>query len=94
MGIDSKIMKAVNILPGEKVHVLNYNNGERLETYVIEEKAGSGKFILYGPASIKGKTGDKLCILAYTFVAVEDARNIKPSVVILNKDNRIKHIHI
>ncbi|GAH40698.1 unnamed protein product, partial [marine sediment metagenome] len=61
MGIDSKIMEAAKLVPGEKVQVLNYNNGERLETYTIEEKSGSGKIILYGPASKKGK-----CVLTKT----------------------------
>lgn len=90
MGIDSKIMEAAKLVPGEKVQVLNYNNGERLETYTIEEKSGSGKIILYGPASKKGKVGDKLCILSYIFINTPEAKKIKPVIVILNKRNRIK----
>ncbi len=90
MGIDSKVMKAANLVPGEKVQVLNYNNGERLETYTIEEKSGSGKIILYGPASKKGKVGDKLCILSYIFISTPEAKKIKPVIVILTKRNRIK----
>lgn len=93
MGIDSTIMKAANLVPGEKVHVLNYNNGERLETYVIEEKAGSGKFVLYGPASKKGKVDDKLCILSYAMVEFEQTKKQKPIVVILDGRNRIKRKH-
>lgn len=90
MGIDGKIMKAANIMPGEKVYVLNYNNGERLETYTIEEKPGSGKIILYGPASLKGKIGDKLCILSYALVSIQEAKNLKPKTIILNNKNRIR----
>jgi len=94
MGIDSKIMEAANIVAGEKVQVLNYNNGERLETYVIAEKAGSGKMVLYGPASHKGKVGDKLCILAYTLINAQEAHAIKPKIIILNERNQIKRRHI
>ena len=93
MGIDGAVMKAAHLIPGEKVQVLNYNNGERLETYTIEEKSGSGKFVLYGPASQKGKVGDKLCILSYTLLNTEKAKNIRPHVVILNERNRIKRKH-
>ena len=90
MGIDSTVMKAADLLPGEKVHVLNYDNGERLETYTIEEKAGSGKIVLYGPASRKGKIGERLCILAYANMSHSDAQHHKARVVTLNKKNRIK----
>ncbi len=93
MGIDGKIMRAANLVPGEKVHVLNYNNGERLITYTIEEKAGSSKMILYGPASKKGKVGDKLCILSYALVDSAAATHLKPKVVILNERNRVKRRH-
>jgi 8-oxo-dGTP diphosphatase len=90
MGIDGAVMKAAHLIPGEKVQVLNYNNGERLETYTIEERAGSGRFVLYGPASQKGKIGDELCILSYAILNAEEAKNFKPHVVILNERNRIK----
>lgn len=90
MGIDKAIMNAVNICAGEKVQVLNYRNGERLETYTIEEKAGSSKFVLYGPASKKGKVGDKLCILSYQIVDVKEAARIKPQIIVLDGKNRIK----
>ncbi len=92
MGLDARIMKEANLIPGEKVHVLNYNNGERLETYTIEEEAGTGKVILYGPASLKGKIGDKLCILSYMFANYSQAQKAKPKIVILDKKNRLKKI--
>lgn len=90
MGIDSTIMKAAGLVPGEKVHVLNYNNAERLETYTIEEKAGSRKIVLYGPASRKGRVGDKLCILSYMLVRTDEAESVKTKLVILDERNRIK----
>jgi 8-oxo-dGTP diphosphatase len=90
MGIDGAIMRAARLLPGEKIQVLNYNNGERLETYVIEEKTGSGRIVLYGPASKKGNIGDKLCLLSYHIVRHNDAASIKPTVVVLNERNKIK----
>ena len=93
MGIDGKIMRTANLVPGEKVHVLNYNNGERLITYIIEEKANSGRIVLYGPASRRGKIGEKLCILSYALVSASDAESIKTKVVILDERNRIKRRH-
>ncbi len=92
MGIDAKIMKLANIIPGEKVQVLNYDNGERLETYAIAEKPGSGRFILYGPASLKGKPGQHLCILSYTITDINSAKTLRPSIVILDKNNKIKKV--
>ncbi len=91
MGIDSTVMKKVNILPGEKVHVLNYDNGERLETYTIEERAGSGRIVLYGPASVKGKIGQRLCILSYANMNYESAKTFKAKVVTLDSKNKIVH---
>ncbi len=92
MGIDAKIMEAANIKPGEKVQVLNYDNGERLETYVIPERADSKRFVLYGPASLKGKVGQRLCILSYSFIPQSDVEHFKPRILLLDKKNRIKKI--
>jgi 8-oxo-dGTP diphosphatase len=90
MGIDSTVMKAANLLTGEKVHVLNYDNGERLETYTIAETPESGKIILYGPASRKGKVGDRLCILSYASMSQHDATRFRAKVITLDSKNRIK----
>ncbi|MGQ9465220.1 MAG: aspartate 1-decarboxylase [bacterium] len=92
MGIDAKIMKEANIKAGEKVHVLNYDNGERFETYVIAEKAGSKKFTLYGPASLKGKKGQRLCILSYVYIPQNQLELLKPRIVLLDTKNQIKKI--
>jgi L-aspartate-alpha-decarboxylase len=90
MGIDGNVMKAVGLVPGEKVQVLNYDNGERLETYTIREKSGSGKIVLYGPASRKGKVGERLCILSYASMNCIDAKHFRPKVVALDSKNRVK----
>lgn len=87
IGIDKAILDKGDIVPGEKVQVLNFNNGQRLETYVIEEKKNSGIIALYGPAARHGQIGDKVCILSY--VLVSDEAKIKPKLVLLDKENKI-----
>ena len=88
--IDEAILKAVDIQPQEKVEVLNVNNGNRLETYVIAGKAGSGKICLNGPAARSGFAGDQVIILSYGLVDQKEIRNIKPKVVYLDDRNKIK----
>ncbi|MCD4780710.1 MAG: aspartate 1-decarboxylase [Candidatus Omnitrophica bacterium] len=66
IGIDKILLLKSNMLPGEKVRVLNFNNGQRFETYIIEEKGNSGVIALYGPAARCGETGDKICIIIPT----------------------------
>ncbi len=90
MGIDASVMKAADILPGEMVHVLNYDNGNRFKTYAIEEKAGSRRMVLYGPASLKGEIGQKLCILSYANMARDAAPSFKAHIVTLDTKNRMK----
>lgn len=89
IAIDRKIMDAADLLPGEQVHVLNLNNGERLITYVIEAPAGSGTMLLNGPAARLGMPGDIVIVLAYCTVAEDEARNFKPKVVQVDAKNRI-----
>jgi L-aspartate-alpha-decarboxylase len=90
IGIDSRVMAAANMIVGEKVHVLNYDNGERFITYTIAEKPGSGKVVLYGPAAHKGKKGERICVLSYAQVSFDQAPNYTPTVISLNKKNRLK----
>ena len=78
IGIDGEIIEKVGIRPGDKVQVLNYENGERFETYVIGEKKGSKKIVLYGPAARKGEVGQELCIIAYALVTEDE--NLKPKI--------------
>ncbi len=89
--IDEKLMKAADILEGEKVEVLNINNGERLQTYAIGGKAGSGVICLNGPAARGACVGDEVIILSYVFVDDKDAKGIKPKIIKVNARNRIKN---
>jgi len=89
IGIDEEILEKVNILPGERVQVLNYNNGSRIETYVIPEERGSKRVVLYGPAARCGEVGDRLCILAYYLVDEETASQLKVRVLELRADNSL-----
>lgn len=90
LGIDKNIMEAADILPGEQIQVLNANNGERFTTYAIEEKADSGKIILYGPAARRGEDGDEVIILSYCMMETKESRNFKMRVVSLGKNNQCK----
>jgi len=90
IGIDEELIKLADILPNEKVQVLNLDTGARFETYVIEEKAGSGTVCLYGPAAHKGEVGQKVFIISYCLVEDRDASQIKPKLVCLDEKNRIK----
>jgi len=88
--IDSDILKAAGIIPGEKVHVLNESTGGRLETYVIAGQPGSGVICLNGPAARLGFVADRLIILSYAFAEAEEARRLQPKIVYLNGKNKIK----
>ncbi|MBF0510976.1 MAG: aspartate 1-decarboxylase [Candidatus Omnitrophica bacterium] len=88
--IDADVLKAAGILPGEKVHVLNENTGDRLETYVIAGNPGSGVICLNGPAARQGYVGDPLIILSYALVEPGEAKGFQPKVVYLDAKNKIK----
>ncbi len=88
--VDSLLLKAADILPGEKVEVLNLNNGSRIETYAIEAKSGSGEICLNGPAARFGQEGDEVIILAYCLVDDKDAKNLKLKVIRVDSSNSIK----
>jgi aspartate 1-decarboxylase len=79
--IDEDLMDASNLLPNEKVQVVNINNGERLDTYVIKGERGSGVICLNGPAARKASVGDIVIIMSYAMMEFEEARNFKPAVV-------------
>jgi 8-oxo-dGTP diphosphatase len=89
IGIDTRILAKVGMIAGEKVHVLNYDNGERFITYTIAEKAGSGKVVLYGPAARKGKKGERVCVLSYAQVRSDQAPYFSPKVISLAKKNQL-----
>jgi aspartate 1-decarboxylase len=88
IGIDKELMDAVGLVPGEKVHVLNFNNSSRFETYVIEGE--KGEISLRGPAAKLGKKGDKVIIIAYALMEPSEAKNFKPKVVLVDDRNEVK----
>ncbi len=87
--IDRDLMDAANLLPNEKVQVLNINNGERAETYVIEGSRGSGKIGLNGALARLAQKGDYLIIISYAVMTEEEAKNFQPTVVLVNEKNKI-----
>ena len=88
--IDEDVMDAANIIEGEKVSIVNINNGERLETYVIKGNRNSGEITLNGPAARKVQRGDIIIIISYGILDFEEAKTFKPSLVFPNeKDNSL-----
>ena len=83
--IDVDLMKAANLISGEKVQVVNINNGERLETYVIPGKKGSGEIALNGPAARRVAKGDIVIIISYATMDFEEAKNFEPTVIFPNE---------
>ena len=79
--IDQDLMNAANIIANEKVQILNLNNGERLETYVITGEKGSGVICLNGPAARKAVVGDIVTIISYASMDFEEAKTFKPSFI-------------
>jgi aspartate 1-decarboxylase len=88
--IDERLMQAAGLLEGEKVEVLNLNNGQRLETYVIKGEAGSGVICLNGPAARGVCIGDKVIIVAYAQALDQEARQVKAKIVKVDGRNCIK----
>ncbi len=84
--IDEDLMDASNLIENEKVHVVNINNGERLETYVIKGERGSGVICLNGPAARKALVNDVIIILSYGFLDFEEAKTFRPSVIFPNNN--------
>ena len=79
--IDRELMEAANIIAGEKVQIVDNNNGERIETYVIEGPAGSGCICINGAAARKAAVGDVVIIMSYGIMDFEEAKTFKPCVV-------------
>ena len=84
--IDEDLMEASNIIEGEKVQIVNINNGERLETYVIKGKRGSGEVCLNGPAARRVAVGDIVIIIAYGIMDFEEAKTFKPTIIFPNEE--------
>ena len=79
--IDEDLMDAANLIENEKVQVVNINNGERLETYVIKGERGSGEICLNGPAARKATVGDVIIIISYASIDFEEAKKFKPTLL-------------
>ena len=88
--IDEDLMDAANIIEGERVQIVNNNNGERLETYAIPGPRGSGEITLNGAAARRVAEGDVLILIVYAFMELEEAKKFKPALVFPNeKDNTL-----
>jgi len=87
--LDEVLINAANIIENEKVQVVNVNNGERLETYVIRGKKGSGICCLNGPAARKGMVGDVVVIISYASMDFEQAKKFKPWIVFPKEGNKL-----
>ena len=87
--IDRDLMDAAKMRTGQKVDIVNVNNGERFSTYIIPGERGKGDICLNGAAARKVHKGDKIIIIAYALMSEEEAERFKPTVVILEDDNTI-----
>lgn len=87
--MDEDLMDAASIFENEKVQIVNINNGERLETYVIKGERGSGQICLNGPAARKAQVGDIIIIISYAAMTPEEAKDHKPVIIFPNDKNRI-----
>jgi aspartate 1-decarboxylase len=89
IAIDEDLLDAANMIEGEKVHILNVNNGERLETYTLKGPRGSGTVCLNGPAARKAAVGDVVIIVSYAHMELEEAKKYKPVLVFPDSENKI-----
>ena len=88
--IDSVLMEAAGILPYESVLIADINNGNRLETYAVPAEANSGKIVILGAAAELVNTGDLIIIFSFAYCSPAEAKELKPRVVILDENNKIK----
>ncbi|GDX51606.1 aspartate 1-decarboxylase [Bacteroidota bacterium] len=89
--IDEDLMNAADLIENEKVQIVNINNGERIETYVIKGKRGSGVICLNGPAARKAVVGDIVIVISYGLLDKEEAKSFKPALVFPDDNNRLKN---
>ena len=89
--IDEDLMDAANLIAGEKVQIVDNNNGERFETYIIKGERGSGSICLNGAAARKVQVGDTVIIMSYASMDFEEAKTFKPTVV-FPKDNKVSSL--
>src|SRR5690606_2036086 len=89
IALDEDLMEVANIIEGEKVQIVNVNNGERIDTYVIKGERGTGTICLNGPAARRGQVGDVIIIISYASMEFEEAKKFKPVIVFPNADNKL-----
>ncbi|MBZ0241949.1 MAG: aspartate 1-decarboxylase [Bacteroidales bacterium] len=89
IAIDEDLLDAVNLIENEKVSIYNITNGERLDTYVIKGKRGSGMISLNGAAARKVAVGDHIIIVSYASMDFEEAKTFKPAIIFPDDDNKI-----
>ncbi len=87
--IDEDLMDAAHLIENEKVTILNINNGERFETYVIKGERNSGVICLNGPAARKVQLGDTVIVISYASMELEEAKNWKPYLIFPNENNKL-----
>jgi aspartate 1-decarboxylase len=87
--IDEDLLDAANMVPHEKVTIVNVNNGERFETYIIKGDRGSGMICLNGPAARKVQVGDVIIIISYALIDFKDARAHEPTVIFPDQHNKL-----
>ena len=87
--LDENLMEASNLIENEKIQVVNVNNGERIETYIIKGKRGSGVVCLNGPAARKGAEGDIVIIISYATIDFEEAKTFKPWIIFPKDGNKL-----
>ena len=87
--LDEDLIEGSGLMENEKVQVLNINNGERFETYVIKAGRGTGTVCLNGPAARKGEVGDILIVVSYALMTQEKARQYKPQIVFPDSENKV-----
>lgn len=87
--LDEDLMDAANMIEHEKIQVVNVNNGERIETYLIKGKRGSGVVCLNGPAARKGAEGDIVIVISYAAMDFEEAKTFKPTVIFPKEGNKL-----
>ena len=90
--IDSDLLDAAGMLPNEKVHIVNNNNGARFETYIIAGERGSGVVCVNGAAARLVQRGDIVIILSYVYMTDEEARTHEPTVLIMDENNSVQEV--
>jgi aspartate 1-decarboxylase len=87
--IDEDLMEAAKLMEGERVQIVNNNNGERLETYIIKGERGSGTICLNGAAARKAEVGDTIIIISYAYMDTDEAKSFEPTTIFPDDNNRL-----